>query len=240
MNIHQSTAPSPLPNEPRCEKHNLMRCYLCMPKPAKPGAARTVEPVAPIAEGFEGFAVIATRAAKMGFLVHPVMPGQKNPILKGWQALATSDLDQIGVWAGQYPQANAGAMASPSGHIFFNETTFWIHELYRKRTQGQDFPRTYTTESRLGHRQSAWLQTDASRKLGNITQGDTLEKVMSVRGKNEYVLVAGSIHPDTKQPYKVVDESAVVVMPDELAAFILWLKSERKNKLRRTGRKSAG
>ena len=129
--------------------------------PAK-AAVKTVEPIAP---GFEGFAIIAARVARMGFLVHPVIPGQKYPLLKGWQALATSDLEQIAAWAQQYPQANAGAMASPNGHIFLDEDdVLRIRELYKQRT-GEGFPRTYTTESRPGHRQSAWLQTDESRKL---------------------------------------------------------------------------
>ena len=195
--------------------------------PAK-AAVKTVEPIAP---GFEGFAIIAARVARMGFLVHPVIPGQKYPLLKGWQALATSDLEQIAAWAQQYPQANAGAMASPNGHIFLDEDdVLRIRELYKQRT-GEEFPRTYTTESRPGHRQSAWLQTDESRKLGNIVQGDMLDKVMSVRGKNEYVLVAGSIHPDTKLPYRVVDDSPIVAMPDKLSMFIQWLKSERRKQV---------
>ena len=58
-----------------------------------------------------------------------------------------------------------------------------------------------------------------------------LDKVMSVRGKNEYVLVAGSIHPDTKLPYRVVDDSPIVAMPDKLSMFIQWLKSERRKQV---------
>lgn len=192
-------------------------------EPAADGAA-----VTPIAPGFEGFAVIATRAAEMGFLVIPITPGQKfPPLLSGFQHKATSDLNQIAQWAQQYPQANAGAMATPDGHIFLDEDNApRIHELYREK-YGEDYPRTYTTESRPGHRQTAWLQTNASRALGNATQGTTKELVMSVRQKNYYVMVAGSIHPDTKEPYRVVDDSPIIPMPDKLVDFIKWLKAER-------------
>ena len=120
---------------------------LTLKAPPKRGVAAAPAVVAPAAVELADFATIATRAAKMGFLVHPVMPGQKNPILKGWQALATSDIAQVTAWAQQYPKANAGAMASPSGHIFLDEDNVpRIRELYKERT-GQDFPRTYTTES---------------------------------------------------------------------------------------------
>jgi hypothetical protein len=192
-------------------------------EPAVDGA--TVTPIAP---GFEGFAVIATRAAEKGFLVHPVTAGTKfPPLLSGFQHKATSNLSQIALWAQQYPLANAGAMATPGGHIFLDEDNVpRIQELYRER-YGEDYPRTYATESQPGHRQTAWLQTDASRSLGNVTQGTTKELVMSVRQKNYYVMVAGSIHPDTKKPYRVVDDSAIVSIPDKLVEFIRWLKAER-------------
>ena len=43
MNIHRSDAPLRLPNEPRCEKHNLMRCLLCKSKvAAKPAPVAVV------------------------------------------------------------------------------------------------------------------------------------------------------------------------------------------------------
>ena len=48
MNIHHSNAANPSPNEPRCVKHNLMQCALCIPKvAAKPTPVAAVTPVPP-------------------------------------------------------------------------------------------------------------------------------------------------------------------------------------------------
>ena len=177
--------------------------------------------------------MIASRAADLGFIVHPLYPSRKNPMLKEWQRLATADTEQIARWAKEYPQANCGAVAKSEGHIFLDEDDVpRFHALYKERT-GEEYPRTYATESRHGHRQSAWLQTDKSRALGNITQGDTLDKLLSVRQNNEFVLVAGSIHPDTKLPYRIADDSPIIPMPDTLADFILYLKKERVEQKRR-------
>ena len=201
-------------------------------------AAKRIDPssdgttVTPIAPGFEGFAVIASRAARMGLLVIPITPGQKfPPMMKGWQHVATSNPIQIATWAQQYPQANAASMATPNGHIFIDEDNVpRIRELYRE-WYNEDYPNTYTTESQPGHRQSVWLQTDASRKLGNIIQLDTKEQIVSVRSKNEYVMVAGSIHPKTGKPYIVVDDSPIIPMPGNVVDFLRRLKVEgRKEK----------
>ena len=183
--------------------------------------------VTPVASGFEGFGIIASRAVSRGFIVHPLYPSRKNPILKEWQRLATADTEQIAQWAKEYPQANCGAVAKSEAHVFLDEDDVSrLHALYKERT-GEEYPRSYATESRPRHRQSAWLQTEKSRTLGNIVQADILDKMISVRQNNEFVLVAGSIHPDTKLPYRVVDDSPIVPMPDTLADFILYLKKER-------------
>jgi hypothetical protein len=50
VNIHHSNAQVRLPNEPRCLKHNLMKCYLCMPKPAEPAAVVEPAPALIVAE----------------------------------------------------------------------------------------------------------------------------------------------------------------------------------------------
>jgi hypothetical protein len=45
VNIHRSDAQLRLPNEPRCEKHNLMKCFLCTPKVAAKPAPVAAVPV---------------------------------------------------------------------------------------------------------------------------------------------------------------------------------------------------
>ncbi|MGA9999228.1 MAG: AAA family ATPase [Candidatus Acidiferrales bacterium] len=57
--------------------------------------------------------------------------------------------------------------------------------------------------------------------------------MLSVRQNNEFVLVAGSIHPDTKLPYRIADDSPIIPMPGTLVDFILYLKKERVEQKRR-------
>jgi hypothetical protein len=44
--------------------------------------------------------------AEAGFRVHPCRPNQKEPILDGWQKLATRDPGTIASWWGRRPNAN--------------------------------------------------------------------------------------------------------------------------------------
>lgn len=170
--------------------------------------------LAPASQPFEGFLSIATRAAKLGIPVLPVKPGQKYPAcITNFEDLATTDLSTIQAWNRQFPMANVGGLARPDGFLFLDEDNVEaIHALYKQQT-GEDFPRTRTTESRPGHRQSAWKQTDKTRNLlKNTAQIKTKDKMMSVRASNYYVLLDGSVHPDTGLPYVLVDDSPIVPM----------------------------
>jgi Bifunctional DNA primase/polymerase, N-terminal/AAA domain len=201
-----------------------------------PSAGGTITPVAP---GFEGFGVVASRAIARGFLVHPIAPAKKfPPYLKAWQELATSDPETIAQWATQYPQANCATVAKAAkaidGGCFFldKDDAPRIQALYKEQC-GEDYPVSFSTESRPGHEQEAWKHTEYSRKmLDNITQGDTLDKMMSVRYNDEYVISEGSVHPDTGLPYQIKNDSPVNPAPDKLVDFVLWLKAERTEQKR--------
>lgn len=56
----------------------------------------------------------ALRYADIGYAVHPCHPGEKRPILKGWQELASVDPEQIEKWWTEYPAANIGI---PTKHL---------------------------------------------------------------------------------------------------------------------------
>lgn len=50
----------------------------------------------------------AIRLANSGFPVFPVVPGEKLPLIKAWQSLATTDRRQVEAWWAQHPKANVG------------------------------------------------------------------------------------------------------------------------------------
>lgn len=56
--------------------------------------------------------------AECGWHVHPLIPGEKRPILEGWPEKATTDAEQIRNWWTQYPDANIGILTGEwSGFI---------------------------------------------------------------------------------------------------------------------------
>ena len=60
----------------------------------------------------------ASNLALNGLHVHPLKPRDKAPLLKGWQAKATTDPGIIEQWAEDYPTANVGIIpGSASGII---------------------------------------------------------------------------------------------------------------------------
>lgn len=181
--------------------------------------------LAPVSQPFEGFLSIATRAAKLGIPVFPCRPCTKIPQIKQFQILATTNLAQIAYWGERFPNCNVGGLARRDDLLFLDEDdSERIRALYEQAT-GEAYPRTRTTESRPGHRQSAWRQTDKTRALlKNIVQGDTKDGMFSVRFDRELVLLDGSIHPTTGLPYVLVDDSPIVPMPDKLVEFIASLE----------------
>ena len=55
------------------------------------------------------FEPIALDLARHGLHVHPLRPGDKRPVLKGYQSIATTDPDCIAKWAAEHPSANVGS-----------------------------------------------------------------------------------------------------------------------------------
>lgn len=60
---------------------------------------------------------IALAHAANGYHIHPLVPGQKVPLLTDWQHQATTDPEQIGGWWATWPDANIGIATGPSGIV---------------------------------------------------------------------------------------------------------------------------
>lgn len=218
----QPTAPVSAP-----ETDNLDDLFSDTATTAAPPAAP-----APVVRKYEGFLAVAMRAHARGERVLPIAVGAKNPTTK-WKG-SVIDTDNSEEWArhseqwinecnAQFPNANACVLAKLYEECFVDEDA---SEEFRKGYQhfaGEPFPRTFTTQSRPGHRQSHWLQTDATRRLGNVAQVERDGVSFSFRQHNLYVLSEGSQHPSGAF-YDVFDASPIVTMPDKLVEYMRRLR----------------
>ena len=55
--------------------------------------------------------------AAQGWAIHPLLPGDKTPLLDGWQKKATADPVTIRAWWAKWPAANIGLACGPSGVV---------------------------------------------------------------------------------------------------------------------------
>lgn len=172
----------------------------------------------------------ALRMIALGVPVAPIQVlGKKFPPIEDFPNLATTNEVQVNQWAQQMIGCNWACVARSDEYCFLDEDdSDRIRALYEK-TFEEAFPRTWTTESQPGHRQSAWKQTDATRKLGNRVQQHFKDGIASFRQNGEYVLAAMShLNPDAEKgtghrDYMVVDDSPIVAMPENLIDLIYSL-----------------
>ena len=209
---------------------------------AKPPALTVVPPppaVEPVSEPAEVedprrssfFATIALPISQMGFRVFPLSPNEKEPVagFKNHQNLATTSEDTILGWAEKYPQSNVGVHSDfvLGGGFFLDCDKENMVQLYEERTGKK--VRTFTVCSREERRHFYFLNTPRSLGLKkNITEKDT--QSFSVRIKAYYVVGANSIHPDTKRPYRVIDDTPAIPIPDDFLDFLVAYAAEKSKK----------
>jgi hypothetical protein len=180
------------------------------------------------------FRELATASVQRGEpRVLPIVVGGKNPSIK-WKG-TPFDLSSVEEWsnqvrewidslAAQFPEFNCAVVAKPNERLFIDEDDSETFRQGFEAWSGEAFPRTYTTSARPNRCQSHWLQTDAARQMGNVSQQATF----SVRQHNLYVLTEGSQHKNGVDIYKVVDDSPVVPMSEKLVEYILFIRKRDK------------
>jgi hypothetical protein len=176
-----------------------------------------------------GFVEIAEPLAKLGVPVTPVRPGTKRAFLPDFPTTATTDLDQIYLWDAQYPYHNVAAVArAEEGGVFFFEVDSPDVLTRIKSETGHDLVdevKTYRVRSRPGRGHFYFRHNAASMNLGNISQTYVKGQDWSLRTNREYVVGAGSLHPDTGVAYTALDPNAEIKeAPDWL---LLWLVSQK-------------
>lgn len=202
----------PAPNEQTEQKPETPRSEL--------GAPATGEESTPSDLRLE----TALRMAALGIPLIRLKPHTKLPLDNGWQNRATTDADTIRGWFSKDPNTNYACVAKANEFVFFETDQPGVIERYEAET-GNKMPSTFTVQSRVGRFHHYFLQADASRACGNITQKEI--PFGSLRQNNEYVVGPLSVHPDTGLPYTIVNDVPIVEIPD---ALVKWLDAQRASK----------
>jgi hypothetical protein len=190
------------------------------------------------------FESIALPLLARGLKVAPCYPRSKEVhtrLVPKPLEMLSDDPAQIRRWAEQEPESNVCvyALQEEGGLCFLDNDAGYLREAYQRETK-RDFQTLFVRSSiRNGVERGHWyfLQTDKTRALAkNITE-DTTGKWFSFRVKNFYVVSAGSIHPDTGEPYAVREDLPVIPMPDVLLDWLLSkLRREPKRRVETIGR----
>jgi hypothetical protein len=142
-----------------------------------------------------------------------------------WTAVAD---DWVNNLASKFPKLNACVVAKPYEYVFIDCDTYAEFIAAYEKFSGEKFPVTYTTSARENRTQIHFRQTDATRKLGNVSQFTVNGIDLSVRQRNFYVLAEGSRHPSGSVYLRVVDAD-IVPMPDKMVALIEHLEKTAKD-----------
>jgi hypothetical protein len=173
------------------------------------------------------FATITLPLASKNIPCTPVRPQSKAAFLPNFPATATTNVEQLLAWDAQYPSHNAACVARAEvGGIWILEVDSPNVVERVKAETGQDlnFIQTFRVRSRAGRGHIYFRQTPASMAMGNLNQTYVKHNDWSARVNNMYCVAPGSIHPDTGQPYKALNDLQPVEAPQWL---IDWLISQK-------------
>ena len=178
----------------------------------------------------------ALRMAARGLGQILLQPHSKEPLeqSKGWQVdttntILTTNPEIILVHKGNF---GSGALAKIGGYCFFEIDTNDVLDRIKAAT-GHDLAAEakFLVRSRSGRGHIYFRHTEKSIAAGNISQSYILLQDWSFRGKGQYVLTVGSIHPISGKPYELLKDGEIPPIPDWL---VDWMLSQKT-----TGQKNA-
>ncbi len=164
------------------------------------------------------FLEIALSCIRRGWFVFPCKPKDKTPLVRSGFKDASNDPEQIKTWWTMWPIANVGIATGASGltvldidHGINSEQDFHLFAA----TKG--LPTTYTVRTGrrdgFGVQMYFWNRHDETVK--SIAWIDEDPNVSGdIRGGTGYVMAAGSIHPDSKEPYEMLVSAPVAPVPE--------------------------
>jgi hypothetical protein len=128
----------------------------------------------------------ALEYASLGMRVFPCRSRAKEPAARGYQSSATSDVALVTSWWHDCPEANIGVLLGDGVFVL-----------------DADRPEAETFVTSFGIEPTATVTTARGRHfyLRGLVQNTTLDIGLDVIGRGKYVLGAGSIHPQTLEPY---------------------------------------
>jgi hypothetical protein len=176
----------------------------------------------------------ASSMVERGVPVVPLPAAQKDPPPKGFTTLATTDMNIIKEWlvpngkpAIATADSNVACVAKPEGFWFFDIDNMQTVSAEIEAATGHKIQeiRTLVVCSSGEKRHLYFQQNDASRLLGNFDyDAPNGAELFSVRGNNKYVVSPHSIHPDTRQEYKITRSMPIIEAPVWLTD---WLKTAK-------------
>lgn len=167
--------------------------------------------------------------ARAGVPVFPLASKSKRPIYMGGFNQATTDIDQVSKWWTDNPSANIGAVPGKVGCIVPDIDSDEAREAWFSRVVVE----TAATQTGGGVGVHPWYISDALAKRshwrldehGGPFKDDRLAHLL-FRASGGYVVVAPSIHPDTDQPYTLIDPAATIsALPSDVEDGLLKIPS---------------
>ena len=178
-----------------------------------------------------GFLEIALRNAGRGMRVFPVHRGTKQPCIKDFPELATTDAKQLEQWAHQWPDANCGVIGDDRHLIVDTDRWDKMQELFAEQFKADPtLFDTYSISARDNRRQFVFLQTEHSRamkkrNLDYAVPGEP-DNVFEFKSWRKLGMCEGSLHK-SGSAYAIVQDLPFKPVPDllieraeELAATI--------------------
>lgn len=179
--------------------------------------------------------------AGLRWRVHPCRPGEKLPLLEGWQNRATTDPTMIERWWGRSPDANVAVATGPGSGIFALDVDgprgeYTLVKLERRHGCLPDlYPQQWTGGGRGGWQ--AFFAWPEERLIRN--SAGRLGPKLDSRGSGGYVLVPPS---KTKEPYRWADDRSpwdLLPEPAPPGWSIYWIRQQRQSRRGKRGRNRA-
>ena len=171
------------------------------------------------------FLVQAESVVARGIYVVPTYKGLRHPALANWQDLASNDAQVVKEWGENgYKDYNCVCVAKNDATLSID-----IDDLAACKAAGMPaVPDTFAVRSPKGYHLH-FLQSDATRMLGNrsIKIGDS--KILELKVHNAAVAAPGCVREDGKT-YIVYRDLPLVELPE---AWVAWI-TERSNGRRRS------
>jgi hypothetical protein len=168
------------------------------------------------------FLDIALACARRGGYVIPCKPRDKVALIKGGKGLkweyASDDEAQVRAWWTKWPDANVAIGCRKSNRAVLDvdhglhseeEARAWIARV--------GLPRTFTV--RTGRRPEFGLQFHFEGTLPDVGEFELEGCSGQIKSEGGYVMLPGSIHPDTGETYQVWDDAPLARVPDVVRAL---------------------